>query len=410
MKNKLKLKKYLLFTIIVVTILWLLFLGIYLYEYRIYTSNFNQKINSIISKVRGKYPNVTDDEIIEIFNYSDEVDDSFFKSYGIDIYKEAILLENDKFYHQSVIFNSLFFIGSIVVIVCLFLKYNYHKDMELKDITRYIEEINRGNYYLDIDGMSEDELSILKNEIYKTTVMLKEAANNSLKDKRELKKSLEDISHQLKTPLTSILVMLDNIIDNPDMDNDIREEFIRDIKRDVSNIIFLVQSLLKLSKFDANTIHFIQEKTQLEKIISTSIKNVSNLADLKDVTIKKKISAKGRITCDFMWQVEAFTNIIKNAVEHSKEHGEVLIEISENRLYAEVKISNFGFGIASDDLPHIFERFYKGKNASSDSVGIGLALAKTIIEHDNGEITVLSTPNEMTTFRVRYFYGLYLEK
>ncbi len=404
MKNKVKLKKYLWITCFVSIVLWGIFLGLHFYEYRVYTSNFNQKINDVVAFIKTKYPDVTDQEIIRILNSKDKGKNSFFKYYGIDIEKESILLENDEKYRQFIIFNSLFFIGAIVTIVYLFLKYNSNKDKELDSITKYIEEINRKNYYLDIDEISEDELSILKNEIYKTTVMLKEAADNSLKDKKELKKSLEDISHQLKTPITSILIMLDNIIDNPDMDSDTRGDFIRDIKREVSNISFWVQSILKLSKFDANAIHFMKEKTTAEKIILAAIDHVSNLADLKDIRIKKQIEGSREITCDFMWQVEAFTNIIKNALEYSKEHSEILIEVVENNLYVEASISNFGACITSKDLPHIFERFYKGENSTSDSVGIGLALAKMIVENDNGRITVQSIPNKITTFKIKYFF------
>lgn len=406
MKNKIKFKRYLLSTVLVSVTLLMVFLAINLYEYQAYTKTFNKKINAIVTKVRENYPDVTDEEVIKILNSKENKEDIFFKYYGIELSNDSLLLENDDFYHKFVILNSLFFIGTIIIILGLFLKYNRNKDKELESITKYIEKINRGDYCIDIDGMSEDELSILKNEIYKTTVMLKESADNSLKDKRELKKSLEDISHQLKTPLTSILIMLDNIIDNPDMDISTKDEFIRDIKREVSNIIFLVQSLLKLSKFDANAINFIKEKTTIEKIINASMKNVSNLADLKDITIKKLIFSKKDIICDFMWQVEAFTNIIKNALEHSEQHGEVLIETVENNLYVEIRISNFGTCITSEDLPHIFERFYKGKNSSPDSVGIGLSLAKAIIENDNGRIIVQSIPGK-TTFIIRYFYGFY---
>lgn len=150
----------------------------------------------------------------------------------------------------------------------VFLKYNKSKDKKLAEITRYIEEINNKNYKLDIDDNTEDELSILKNEIYKTTVMLKEVAENSRLDKANLKDSLSDISHQLKTPLTSITIMLDNILDNKDMDEDTRNDFIKDIKREIINVNFFVETLLKLSKLDANSIKFINKEEDIRKAIT----------------------------------------------------------------------------------------------------------------------------------------------
>ena len=253
MKNKLRLKQYITSTLIVFICLFVMFLILNIYEYKTYTKNFNNKISAIITLVKDKYPEITDKEIIEIINSNKQSDDSFFLKYGIDIDNKAVLLENDKSYYTFLIINMSFLIITIASLCILYFRYNYKRKNDIKDIIKYIEQINRRNYELEIDTISEDELSILKNEIYKTAVMLKEAALNSNKDKLNLKKSLEDISHQLKTPLTSILVLLDNLIDEPDMDSSIRNDFIIDIKRNV-----LVQALLKLSKFDANTVHFIK--------------------------------------------------------------------------------------------------------------------------------------------------------
>ena len=232
--------------------------------------------------------------------------------------------------------------------------------------------------------------------------MLKEQAENALKDKKNLKVSLEDISHQLKTPLTSILIILDNLIDDPDMEKSIREDFIRDIKREVSNINFLVQSLLKLSKFDASAITFIKEKRCISDIVNESIQNVSTLCDLKNIDIVWKGNKDIKMTCDFMWQVEAITNILKNAIDHSKENSEIHISYNQNNVYSSISILNEG-EIDKEDLPYIFERFYKGKNASKDSIGIGLALSKTIIEKEGGTISVHSSNNK-TNFIIKYYH------
>ena len=402
MKNKLRLKQYITSTLIVSICLFVIFLILNIYEYKTYTKNFNNKISAIITLVKDKYPEITDKEIIEIINSNKQSDDSFFLKYGIDINNKAVLLENDKSYHTFLIINMSFLIITIASLCILYFRYNYKRKNDIKDIIKYIEQINRRNYELEIDTISEDELSILKNEIYKTAVMLKEAALNSNKDKLNLKKSLEDISHQLKTPLTSILVLLDNLIDEPDMDSSIRNDFIIDIKRNVININFLVQALLKLSKFDANTVHFIKKENDLEMIVKEAIRNVSTLCDLRNINIKLNTLENAKVMCDAKWQIEAITNIIKNAIEHSKDNSSIIINIDNNRVYSKIEVIDFGDGISKRDIKHIFERFYKGENATSNSIGIGLALAKTIIEEDKGTIAVESNESN-TKFTIKYF-------
>ena len=402
MKNKIRLKQYIISTFIVSICLFVLFLALNIYEYKTYTNNFNNKIGAIISVIKDKYPEITEKEIAEIINSDEFETNDFFTKYGIDINNKSILIKNDKDYHIFLVINMSFLTITIIILMILYIRYNHRKENDIKDIIKCIEQINKKNYELQIDSISEDELSILKNEIYKTTIMLKESAENSNKDKINLKKSLEDISHQLKTPLSSILVMLDNIIEDPDMDINIRNDFVRDIKRNVVNINFLVQALLKLSKFDANTVHFIKQENDLKTIIKESIKNVSPLCDLRNINIEFNAKEKSKIECDAKWQIEAITNIIKNAVDHSKNNSTVTINLSNNNVYSMIEIIDKGEGISKKDISHIFERFYKGENATSDSIGIGLALAKTIIEEDNGSISVESNKNG-TKFTIKYF-------
>ncbi len=402
MKNKIRLKQYFISTFIISICLFVLFLALNIYEYHTYTNNFNNKIGAIINVIKDKYPEITDKEIITILNSDNFESNDFFTKYGIDINNRSVLLKNDKDYHTFLIINMSFLIISIVTLLIVFIRYNHKKENDIKEIIKCIEQINKKNYELQIDSISEDELSILKNEIYKTTIMLKESAENSNKDKMNLKKSLEDISHQLKTPLTSILVMLDNIIEDSDMDINIRNDFVRDIKRNVVNINFLVQALLKLSKFDANTVHFIKKEYNLKNIVNESIKNVSTLCDLRNINIELNIKDNSKIVCDSKWQIEAITNILKNAIDHSKDNSSVTINLDNNSVYSLIEIVDKGEGISKKDISHIFERFYKGENATSDSIGIGLALAKTIIEEDNGNISVESNKNG-TKFTIKYF-------
>lgn len=402
MKNKIELKKYIISTLIVFICLFILFLFLNIYEYKTYTKNFNNKISAIINVIKKDYPKITDKEIIKIINNDTLKTNDFFNKYGIDVNNKSILIKNDRDYHKFLAINLSFLTITVVILLIIYIRYNYKKDKDIKDIIKCIEQINKKNYEIQIDSISEDELSILKNEIYKTTIMLKEAAENSSKDKLNLKKSLEDISHQLKTPLTSILVMLDNIIEDSNMEEKIRNDFIVDIKRNVLNINFLVQSLLKLSKFDANTVHFVKQENDLKTIVEESIKNVSTLCDLRNINIKLNIKENSKIICDDKWQIEALTNIIKNAIEHSKNNSNIIINIENNNVYSMIEVIDFGEGIAKKDIKHIFERFYRCKNTKTDSIGIGLALAKTIIEEDKGTISVESNKLE-TKFIIKYY-------
>ena len=401
MKNKVKLKRYIFISLIISIIFIVLNILINIYEYKIYRNNINNNLESIISLIETKYPLITKNEIMEILNSKNNTT-NIFKEYGIDIDNTSIILENDKYYNSFIVLNTLYIFIIIIVLLIIFLIYIKNKDKDIKDITKYIEEINKGNYGLKINSISEDELSILKNEIYKTTIKLKEAYINTNNDKLSIKKSLEDISHQLKTPLTSILIMLDNLIDDPNMDINTRQDFITDIKRQVVNMNFLVQNLLKLSKFDSNTIHFIKENNKLSNILKEAIKNVSTLCDLKDIKIIINGDDESTIYSDFKWEVEALTNILKNSIEHTKDKKEILVDYNTNNVYSIIKIKDYGVGIAHDDLKHIFERFYKGKNSSPDSIGIGLSLAKAIINEDNGIISVESNSNG-TTFIIKYY-------
>lgn len=395
MKNK-TIKKYILSLIILLIFNVSLIFILNRYEYKMYTKNYNDKINSIISNIKNKYPNIEESDIIEIINNEEDSEDILSK-YGIDS-----ITKNDKVNNKIRIISLIIIITFDSLIILIFYLYDKNKSKKIKEITKMISKINNRQFDIDINDFNEGELSILKNEISKTTTMLRQVADNSVKDKLNLKDSLGDISHQLKTPLTSITIMIDNILDNPDMNEKTRKKFLINIKREILNINFLVMSLLKLSKFDANVVKFNKESVYLKDIIIESIKNVSMIKELKNITIKVSGDDNIKLSCDFKWQVESITNILKNSIEHTSEYGTVEVNYSENKLYTRILIKDNGKGIKSDDLPHIFDRFYKGKNGSDDSFGIGLSLSKTIIEKEGGSITVKSTPNIGTIFTIKY--------
>ena len=402
MKNKIELKKMCITSCIVIIIFLITFSILIYKQYKTYTYNFNQKIAGIIDNVLEKYPDIEKREIVEILNSSDKTNNEILREYGIELDKDSVILENNTDFQKFIIIDVSTLIVFILILSIIVFKYNHSESKKINEITKYIEEINRGNYKLNIEENTEDELSILKNELYKITIMLKEVAENSQKDKTTLKDSLSDISHQIKTPITSILIMLDNILSDENMPEDIKKDFIKDIKREIINIKFLVESILKLSKIDSNSIKFIKKEVFIKDIINEAVKNVSMLSELKNIKIIVSGDDSIKTICDLKWQVEAITNILKNCIEHSYENKKIYINYNQNNMYTELKIEDNGTGIDAKDLPHIFERFYKGKNSSSDSVGIGLALSKSIIESNNGYIQVDSELNKGTTFIIKY--------
>lgn len=403
MKKRTLRKHPLFLSLLVSLLLILLFLWIHEKEFQTYTKEWNQKLESILLKLQEDYPNLSKNEIISILNEESNPNKSSLSIYGIDIEKDSYVLQNEKEFHKYTIVITSLWIG---ICICYYINIFYRQQKmkkKIQKITYYLEEINNGNYQLDIEENQKDELSILKNEIYKTTILLKEAAENSLNDKRKLKEALSDISHQLKTPLTSILISLDNILENPNMSLETRTEFIKAIKRETVNISFHIQTLLKLTRFDANTIQFHRQTTSMKEMIKEAIQNVALIAELKNIEIFHTSKEPIHILCDPKWQVEALTNILKNCIEHSDEQKTILITTSNNKIYSQLIIEDHGSGISPKDLPNIFKRFYKCKNSSKESIGIGLSLAKTIIEKDNGFIKVESKLGVGTKFIINYF-------
>ena len=398
MKNK----KLIIILFIIILLFFLLNNSLYIFFNNKYKINYNKKINNIIYELNNKYPELKKEDIILILNNKNNNDENILKEYGINLENEFFDLNSEKEYKKILIINNLLIILFIFNLIIIFLIYYFKEKNRINKIIKDLEKINNKNYEINIEENEEGNLSILKNELYKTTIMLKEQAENSYNDKINLKSSLEDISHQLKTPLTSINIMLDNILDNPEMDDETKLDFITDIKRETNNINFLIQALLKLSKFDTNTVKFNNEENDLKQIINEAIKNVSVLCDLKNIKIIFNCENNLNLICDKKWQIESLTNIIKNCVEYSEENNKININVENNKIYYLIKIKDYGKEINKKDLNHIFERFYKGKNSKNDSIGIGLALSKAIIEKNNGKVWVESNENE-TIFYVQYF-------
>lgn len=283
------------------------------------------------------------------------------------------------------------------VVFYVFTKQRYRKIEELND---YLSEVCSGNYELAVNDNAEGELSILKNNLYKVMILLRTASEDAKKDKLYLADSLADISHQLKTPLTSMMIITEVLQDEKDEEK--RAGFIRIIEEQLEKMKWLITTLLKLSKLDADTADFNMKSLNCADIIDRSINPFLVQAEIRKIKISKHVNPF-IFTGDENWSVEALENIIKNCLEHTSDGGTLNINTNSTTIYNEIVISDNGSGIAKEDLPHIFERFYHGKNSSAESVGIGLALSKAVFSKENANIDVKSKEGIGTKFTIRFY-------
>lgn len=363
----------------------------------------NAAVTQLIANLRAHEPEITDAEIMQILNAEENTLDAetLLRTYGVT--EDDWTVKSSRTDSAAVVA-----VSSAVCLLCgasclgVFAIYKRRQRKRLDKLINYLAAVNDGNYDLALDSNSETADSRLQNEIYKTTVTLREAAQQSAESREKLKTALSDISHQLKTPLTSVIITTENLLDNPELPLDLRQEFLRDIYHSSNHISFLVQSLLTLSKLDADSIVLKRKPEPLGEIFSEVNRNIAVLAELKGVSVTADDNSVA-LDCDKKWLCEALSNIAKNCVEHTDEGGEVRLTAERNPVYTTITVSDNGQGIAPEDLPHIFERFYRGKNAADDSVGIGLALSKTIIEKAGGTIRVDSETGKGSAFTIRFF-------
>lgn len=285
----------------------------------------------------------------------------------------------------------------------LFTVYTAKRYKKLWQLNNYLSAVCAGNYDLSIGDNTEGELSILKNNLYKVIVLLNSQNDELKKEKTFLSDSMADISHQLKTPLTSMMVMSDLLLNETDENK--RKEFLSIITTQLDKTKWLITNLLKISKLDAGTTQFKKEEVSINDVLTQSLKPFSVTLDIKQIKVINTVEDfifKG----DSNWTCEAVENIIKNCIEHTDGGGTLTFYTQMTNIYNSLFIVDNGCGITKEDLPHIFERFYHGENSSSESVGIGLALAKTVLEKEKGDIIVSSKIGEGSKFEVRFYKAI----
>ena len=292
-------------------------------------------------------------------------------------------------------------LGTLVFCNTLFFLILYIESKKIEKLSIDMNRILNGDYSIDIKDYEEGDISNLKNDIYKMTIKLREQTEQSRKDKKYLEEILSDISHQLKTPLTSMYVINDLFLEDKDMEPVVRREFLIKNKNQLERIEWLVTSLLKMSRLDSGTETMKKRKVKASELIESVVEPLKIPIELKSQILKIEYKKNPTLFIDPNWTREAFVNILKNAHEHTEEDGILKIIVDETPIYFEFIISDTGCGISKEDLPHIFERFYKGKE-NKESIGIGLHMAKKIIMLQQGDIKATSN-KKGTTFEIKFY-------
>ena len=296
---------------------------------------------------------------------------------------------------STLFFNNLLLTSYVLIMIILGLVVTRLIYIKIKKVDDNITEILDGDYRVNIKNYDEGYISNLRNNIYKVTIKLREQNELLMKNQKYIEEVLEDISHQIKTPLTSMYTINDIVIN--EKDEKIRREFLMQNRNQIERIEWLVTSLLKISRLDSGTVKLKYKKVKTKEIIKESLRPINVLIELKNIKLELDLD-DSTIYVDYHWTSEALLNIIKNACEHT--HSKIIISSSDNPIYTEIKITDDGEGISKKDLKYIFKRFYKGEH-NKDSIGIGLNMANKIITMEGGDIECVV--DNGTTFIIKLY-------
>ena len=407
LKNK-EVRELILIEIIVLIIGIISILLLNKYSYETYKEAIIENNLYIIDSIISKHPELENEVIDGIINHDISKSESYeiLNKYGLDRLDTVDYLNDNSYINKTIRKYNIIYISVLIIIVfsilIIYINKIYNK---IRKLSIYTNDILNNKYNMDIREYSEGDISNLKNDLYKMTIKLKEQNELSLKDKIYLQDTLSDISHQLKTPLTSMYVINELLYDDK-LDKSLKKELLNKSKKGLERIEWLITSLLKMSRLDSGSEKLILERVKLINIINKTIEPIKIPLELKNINLNVSCSNDIKVNVDVNWTTEALINILKNAMEHTLENGNINIVCSDNPLYTMISISDDGCGISKKDLPHIFERFYKGMG-NKESIGIGLNMSKKIIENENGNISVKSKENEGTTFIIKLFKNNY---
>jgi len=371
--------------------------------YKNYCSRVNTALSAILYEIKEQYPLVQEKALLHILNQTDLNAPMDLSDFGIEADTIPILNNMKQGWYQSILYFFPVIIGFGILSTLILFFYFSQENKKLTELTEYIHAIYEKKYDLCLRENEEGMISRLKNELYKITVMLKEQAETSQKEKKAMGDSMADISHQIKTPMTSVLILLDNLREHT-MPEETRQTFLTEIHQQIIWVNSLVISLLKLSRLESGVadIEMKLEKIPLYELFTEIKNNLSILAEAANVHVKIQNHPSIAFLGDKHWETEALTNLLKNAIEHTTSGCEVKVSFEDNFFYTGILIEDQGEGMEEEEQQRIFDRFYRGEHASPGGVGIGLSLAKKIIEKDHGTIRVKSKKGRGSVFVIRY--------
>ncbi|MBD5523813.1 MAG: HAMP domain-containing histidine kinase [Lachnospiraceae bacterium] len=298
-------------------------------------------------------------------------------------------------YRQNILFTSAGFLAGILLFILTFLYRNHKEALRIQALADYLEQVNMGKAVI-LSASGEDNFAKLEDEIYKTVTYLYQTKDSAVQAKKDFAQNLSNIAHQIKTPITAISLLLQMMRQNND------NRHLEKIEKQLLRITHLEESLLILSRLDAGTLPLQKTETDVFTLLVLSADNLQELLAESGTSVDIPELGEMAVTVDPEWTMEAVMNLMKNCIEHNR-GGNIHCSYTQNPLYTEILMWDEGAGFACEDLPHLFERFYRGQNAHEGGIGIGLALSKEIIERQNGTIRAGNMLAGGAVFEIRFY-------
>lgn len=398
MKSRYKIKKVT--WIIVVLILTVIAVSLsYLHISEKYRNEIYNFYNQVLGSVSEQYPEIEDKLIKDLFISPQTINKDYLSKYGLDTSNIDIPNSPIDILKDNSLLLTIIFSISTISIAFIFIYYQKKQVNDIKKLDEYCKKIIKGEGALELKSEDESLESVLKNNIYDMTMLLKETNNNLNNYNKGFEKLIADISHQLKTPLTSLSLLNDLLY--TDLPEDKKKEFLDASSKELDKIRWLIKTLLNIAKLDSKTLVLKKDNNNAKEMLKEIQNNFKAMCEAYNANITVKADKYCNIYCDKKWTLEAISNIIKNAIEHNSKN--INIQVEENRIFTQIQISDDGEGISKKDINHIFERFYKSENSKENSIGLGLAFCKSIINNQDGEIKVESKKNMGTRFIIKLY-------